>query len=164
LITICCTIVLSETCLFPMLFLVQRHRVVVPGDELRRLTPRQSVAFFVHPDDDVMIECLDGSQHYPPITSLDYLNQRLNATYRLWIVVQGTRETLLFIFYFSHNGLVFAFGCFSMTDTHGYYVLMFFMYELPRDLQQYSEYQGTVVRKVDSAVVKILQSHKTTDI
>ena len=59
----------------------QRHRVVVPGDELRRLTPRQSVAFFVQPDNDVVIECLDGSGHYPPITSLDYLNQRLNATY-----------------------------------------------------------------------------------
>ena len=59
-----------------------KHRVVVPGDDdLRRLSPRQSVAFFVHPDNDVIIECLDGSAHYPPITSLDYLNQRLNATY-----------------------------------------------------------------------------------
>ena len=59
-----------------------KHRVVVPGDDdLRRLSPRQSVAFFVQPDNDVIIECLDGSAHYPPITSLDYLNQRLNATY-----------------------------------------------------------------------------------
>lgn len=57
------------------------HRVVVPHEELRRLTARQSMAFFVHPDNDVIIECLDGSGHYPPITSLEYLNQRLVATY-----------------------------------------------------------------------------------
>ena len=58
-----------------------RHRVVVPRDELKRSTPRQSAAFFVHPDNDVIIECLDGSGHYPPISSLDYLNHRLDATY-----------------------------------------------------------------------------------
>ena len=39
------------------------------------------MAFFVHPDDDVIIECLGGSGHYPPITALEYLNQRLEATY-----------------------------------------------------------------------------------
>jgi hypothetical protein len=64
-----------------VLFFVQIHRVVVPHEELRRLTARQSMAFFVHPDNDVIIECLDGSGHYPPITSLEYLNQRLVATY-----------------------------------------------------------------------------------
>ncbi|CAB4042505.1 UPF0676 -like [Paramuricea clavata] len=59
-----------------------RHRVVIPKEELRRQTARQSVVLFVRPDNDVVIECLDGSGHYPPITALDYLNQRLNATYR----------------------------------------------------------------------------------
>ncbi|XP_028411070.1 2-oxoglutarate-dependent dioxygenase htyE-like [Dendronephthya gigantea] len=58
-----------------------KHRVVVPREEIRRLSPRQSAAFFVHPDDDAIIQCLDGSKHYPPITSLEYLLQRLNATY-----------------------------------------------------------------------------------
>lgn len=59
----------------------QKHRVVVPRDDFRRSTPRQSMAFFIHPDNDVIIECLDGSGHYAPITALDYLNYRLQVTY-----------------------------------------------------------------------------------
>ena len=59
------------------------HRVVVPKEELFHLKPRQSVAFFVRPDNGVMIECLDGSNHYPPITALEYTKQRFNATYDL---------------------------------------------------------------------------------
>ena len=59
----------------------QKHPVVVPHEQLHCLTPQQSMAFFVQPDDDVIIECLDGLGHYSPISSLEYLNQRLNATY-----------------------------------------------------------------------------------
>ena len=40
------------SCRFP----ATRHRVVVPEQEFRRRSPRQSIAFFVHPDDQVMIE------------------------------------------------------------------------------------------------------------
>ena len=36
-------------------FPATRHRVVVPEQEFRRRSPRQSIAFFVHPDDQVMI-------------------------------------------------------------------------------------------------------------
>ena len=61
----------------------QRHRVVVPKEELFHSKPRQSIAFFVRPDNDVMVECLDGSNHYPPITALEYTKQRFNATYDL---------------------------------------------------------------------------------
>ncbi len=32
------------------------HRVVIPEDEAVRRTPRQSVALFIHADDDVTIE------------------------------------------------------------------------------------------------------------
>lgn len=58
-----------------------RHRVSIPSEECHRRVPRRSLAFFVHPDDDTVIECLDGSQKYPPITAYDYLWQRLKATY-----------------------------------------------------------------------------------
>ena len=64
-----------------LIFFLQKHRVVVLQEQLRRLTPRKSMAFFVYPDDEVIIECLDGSSHYPPISSLDYLSQKLKATY-----------------------------------------------------------------------------------
>lgn len=42
---------------------------------------RQSIAFFIHPDDDVIIKCLDGSGKYEEISSIDYLNMRFAVTY-----------------------------------------------------------------------------------
>ena len=33
-----------------------RHRVRVPEEEIRRRTRRQSIVFFVHPDDEVGVE------------------------------------------------------------------------------------------------------------
>lgn len=58
-----------------------KHRVLIPQEELKKRQNRQSIAFFVHPDDNIMIECLDKSNKYEPISSLDYLNQRFSATY-----------------------------------------------------------------------------------
>lgn len=58
-----------------------KHRVLIPEVELKRKTHRQSVAFFVHPDDDYVVKCLDGSNKYEPITGLDYLNYRFSVTY-----------------------------------------------------------------------------------
>ncbi|XP_060085102.1 uncharacterized protein LOC132564468 [Ylistrum balloti] len=58
-----------------------KHRVLIPEEELRRRNSRQSIAFFIHPDDEVMIECLDKSNKYQPITSYDYLQERFAATY-----------------------------------------------------------------------------------
>jgi isopenicillin N synthase-like dioxygenase len=57
------------------------HRVLIPDDEIRRQTTRRSVAFFVHPDPDFVVECLDGTNKYPPTTDRQYLRQRLDATY-----------------------------------------------------------------------------------
>ncbi|XP_073328747.1 uncharacterized protein [Pagrus major] len=56
------------------------HRVLLPpaGDS----HTRQSVAFFVQPDDEALITCCDGSNKYPPVTGGDYLIQRLNESYR----------------------------------------------------------------------------------
>ena len=42
---------------------------------------RVSVAFFVQPDDDTLIESLDGSNKYPSVTSKGWLMERFAATY-----------------------------------------------------------------------------------
>ncbi|XP_036419831.1 UPF0676 protein C1494.01 [Colossoma macropomum] len=55
------------------------HRVLLPpGGDSRT---RQSLAFFVQPDDNVMISCVDGSNKYPPVKCVDYLQSRFNDTY-----------------------------------------------------------------------------------
>ncbi len=53
------------------------HRVLPPK------RARQSVAFFLDPDPDAMIEALPGTgdPKYPPVTGADYLRSRLEATY-----------------------------------------------------------------------------------
>ncbi|XP_029909350.1 UPF0676 protein C1494.01-like [Myripristis murdjan] len=61
------------------LFVSSVHRVLLPpaGD----CSTRQSLAFFVHPDTDVLITCIDGSNKYPPVKSGDYLIERFNDSY-----------------------------------------------------------------------------------
>lgn len=58
-----------------------KHRVLIPKEDLKQRIVRRSLAFFVHPDDMVIIECLDGSNKYPAITSMGYLQQRFAVTY-----------------------------------------------------------------------------------
>ena len=59
-----------------------RHRVTVPEAEFRRKTLRQSIAFFVHPDDDVVCQPLSGPDpRYPPVTAKQHLLNRFAATY-----------------------------------------------------------------------------------
>ncbi|KAG7221150.1 hypothetical protein INR49_017498 [Caranx melampygus] len=55
------------------------HRVLLPpaGDS----STRQSLAFFVQPDDKALITCCDGSNKYPPVTAGDYLIGRFNESY-----------------------------------------------------------------------------------
>ncbi|MCI4390859.1 hypothetical protein PGIGA_G00127780 [Pangasianodon gigas] len=55
------------------------HRVLLPpvGDS----STRQSLVFFVQPDDDAIITCCDGSDKYPPVKSVDYLLARFNDSY-----------------------------------------------------------------------------------
>nr|XP_040019324.1 2-oxoglutarate-Fe(II) type oxidoreductase ppzD isoform X1 [Gasterosteus aculeatus aculeatus] len=55
------------------------HRVMLPpaGDS----STRQSLAFFVQPDDDAVITCCDGSNKYPPVTGGGYLQERFKASY-----------------------------------------------------------------------------------
>lgn len=53
------------------------HRVRVP----KRV--RRSIAFFLDPNPDAVIEALPGTgaPHYPPVTGAEYLRARLDATY-----------------------------------------------------------------------------------
>ena len=58
-----------------------KHRVLIPEVESQKQKRRQSVILFVNPDNDYMIESLDGSKKYEPISTLDYLNYRFSVTF-----------------------------------------------------------------------------------
>ncbi|KAM9375693.1 uncharacterized protein KZ484_008232 [Pholidichthys leucotaenia] len=55
------------------------HRVLLPP--ARDSSTRQSLAFFVHPDDEALITCCDGSSKYPPVTAGAYLQERFGESY-----------------------------------------------------------------------------------
>lgn len=61
--------------------LATKHRVIIPEEEFQKKKSRQSVVFFIHPDDDFIIKCLDGTDKYEPVSSIDYLNSRFSVTY-----------------------------------------------------------------------------------
>lgn len=58
-----------------------KHRVMLPNDAVCWSKIRQSMAFFVHPDDDCMVECISGGKEYPPVNALAYLKSRFAVTY-----------------------------------------------------------------------------------
>ena len=59
-----------------------RHRVTIPELEFRRRNLRQSLPFFVHPDDDVICQPMAGPDpRYPPVTARQHLENRFSATY-----------------------------------------------------------------------------------
>ncbi|TMS05422.1 UPF0676 protein [Larimichthys crocea] len=55
------------------------HRVLLPP--VGESCTRQSLAFFVQPDDEALITCCDGSNKYPPVTAGAYLIERFNDSY-----------------------------------------------------------------------------------
>ena len=57
------------------------HRVLIPEEEIRRRKCRQSIVFFSLSDDEFLVKCLDGSDKYEPIKTIDYLNYRFNQAY-----------------------------------------------------------------------------------
>lgn len=57
------------------------HRVIIPEEELKRRTPRRSVAFFYDPDWKAKITCLDGSNKYPPIKCGKYITQVMSGSF-----------------------------------------------------------------------------------
>ncbi|XP_074533002.1 uncharacterized protein LOC141796034 [Halichoeres trimaculatus] len=58
-------------------FVSVRHRVLLPppGDS----RTRQSVAFFVHPDNTTLITCNKNPEKYPPVTPVDYIAECLRS-------------------------------------------------------------------------------------
>ena len=60
---------------------LQVHRVIIPEEELKRRTPRRSVAFFYDPDWKAKITCLDGSNKYPPIKCGKYVTQVMSGSF-----------------------------------------------------------------------------------
>ncbi|GAU93748.1 hypothetical protein RvY_05639 [Ramazzottius varieornatus] len=57
-----------------------RHRVTCNNKSANGKV-RQSMAFFVHPNSDFLVECLDGTNRYPAITGGDYLREKFKMTY-----------------------------------------------------------------------------------
>ncbi|XP_065659366.1 uncharacterized protein LOC100209573 [Hydra vulgaris] len=55
-----------------------KHRVVSLGNPEK---PRQSIAFFCQPDDEVLVSCLDGSDTYQPVNSFNFLKERLLSSF-----------------------------------------------------------------------------------
>ena len=63
----------------PQIF--QKHRVRL-NDSIKATKARQSIAFFVHPDDDFIVSPVNGdTAKYPPISAGKYLQNKLDATY-----------------------------------------------------------------------------------
>lgn len=60
---------------------LQPHRVMIPEDDSERMKVRRSLVFFAHPDADVTVTCVDGSNKYPPVNSAQYLDDRIQSTY-----------------------------------------------------------------------------------
>ena len=60
---------------------LQEHRVVIPEAPSDREKVRMSVVYFAQPDRDSLLQCLDGSDKYEPMTSLEFLSMRLRGTY-----------------------------------------------------------------------------------
>lgn len=66
---------------------LQLHRVLLPEDESRKRSVRKSIAFFLHPDNDVLIECVDGSNKYPPVLAAENAIKRAKVNY--WNTATG---------------------------------------------------------------------------
>ena len=54
--------------------------MLIPEDDVQRQLIRRSIVFFVVSDNDVTIRCLDGSDKYPPVKTLEYLVQQTDPT------------------------------------------------------------------------------------
>ena len=79
------TLVVNTCCLLQQLtadrFIAAEHRVLIPEEEIRRRKYRQSIVFFTNPDSEFEVKCLDGSDKYKPIKSIDYIKYRVLKGY-----------------------------------------------------------------------------------
>ena len=71
--------------------LATKHRVIFSHfikehsgdgrDDQIVLPERRSLAFFVQPNDDVIVKPIEASSEYKPVLTIDYLNEKFKATY-----------------------------------------------------------------------------------
>ena len=54
------------------------HRIPIPAEQTQKTSTRQSCVLYLHPDDDFVIKCLDGSDKYGPVTSRGYIDYKLH--------------------------------------------------------------------------------------
>lgn len=60
----------------------QPHRVLVPKDKESREAPRQSLAYFAHADNDVILKPINDCNKYPPISAREDSDKRMLAAIR----------------------------------------------------------------------------------
>jgi len=70
----------SLNLIYASLCVFQLHKVVVPDDGSQNKA-RISIPLFVHPDCDTLIECVDGSDKYPPVTPKDEFTRMRKKLY-----------------------------------------------------------------------------------
>ena len=61
---------------------MQPHRIRIPEEETRKKSSRYSIVYFVNPDDDFNVECMDDSKKYPPVIAGDFLQQKFDALFK----------------------------------------------------------------------------------
>ena len=66
---------------------LQNHRLREPSEDHLKRKTRRSLVYFIGPDDDTSVSCLDGLNKYAPINSSEYLWQRANQ-HHLWLKEQ----------------------------------------------------------------------------
>ena len=66
-------------------FPATRHRVVIPDAEIRRKNPRQSIAFFVMPDNGAWVEPVNGEKpketKYEGVNALQFVLDKFAQIY-----------------------------------------------------------------------------------
>lgn len=61
---------------------LQHHQVLIPEIETKKKVHRQSIAYFLHPDDETMISPLTGkSDEYTAITAKEHAKRKLVSSY-----------------------------------------------------------------------------------
>lgn len=64
-------------------FPATKHRVIIPEEEFLKSVPRQSIVFFVHPDNQVVVEPVDDdAKDYSAVLALDHVQKRFAETYQ----------------------------------------------------------------------------------
>ncbi|XP_072022330.1 uncharacterized protein [Amphiura filiformis] len=63
--------------------LSSKHRVVNPVSESDKRADRYSIIYFGSPDVGTTLECVDGSNKYPPINLKEYNEQQYNKQYNI---------------------------------------------------------------------------------